>query len=190
MKKLLFTLSLLLVTFIANSQAQIIIFRTFEDFQNENGEELDSYRHTITSMGNVNMVFKKGRKKVKINTKEFWGLIYKDALFRIDKKARQPVRLISVGDIMYYENGSAHLTMLKDNTNQGFFSKGSSCSVSKSINSEIINIPKLLSSSNEDPFNKFMKDNPDSSDLFECMKDDLEIQNVRKCVQEFHNEDE
>jgi hypothetical protein len=181
--KRILVLAILLMSFIAD--AQITVYRTYEDFKNKNGEKYDDYHGYSHSMGRVKLTFKKDGKKIKIHCRDMWGFSYKDAFFRIDKKYNQPTRVISIGKIIYYENGIAHLSMIRNNTKSGEFSIGYYCYVSKNINSELIPMPGLLISDARKKIKKFKEENPEYKELFDCIEKNYNYLNVRPCVTEF-----
>lgn len=181
--KLILILLLMLLTSIAKTQ--VVVYRTFEDFQNEIGEEYDDYHSCSHTMGNVKLKFKKGGKKIKIHCKDLWGFTYKDAFFRIHKKHSKPTRLISLGKIAYYENGVAHLTMIKNNKDSGSFSIGYFCYLSKNIGSELIPMPTNLISDVKKDIKNFKEKHPEYKDLFDCIEKDYHYLNVRPCIKEF-----
>lgn len=172
----------ILVTFVGN--AQVTVYKSYEDFQNKKGENYDDYHGFMHSAGNVKLTFKKEGKKNKIHCKEMWGFQYNEALFRIDNN-NQPARVISVGKIIYYENGIAHLSMIRDNKESGDFSIGYYCYVSKNINSELIPMPASLISDARKKIKKFKAENSEYKELFDCIENNYSYYNVRPCVEEF-----
>lgn len=93
--KLILILSIHLLTY--HAYAQVAVYRSFEDFQNGNGEMYEDYIGYSHFKRGVKLLLKKDGKTIKIHCKEIWGLTYKDALFRIDKKYNQPTRVLSIG---------------------------------------------------------------------------------------------
>src|SRR5690606_19129909 len=114
-----------------------------------------------------------------------WGFNYGDALFRIDKKHSQPTRVMNAGKIIYYENGIAHLSMIRDNSQSGSFSIGYYCYVSKNINSEMIPMPVRLISDARKRIKEFTEENPEYKNLFDCIEKNYNYFNVRPCVVAF-----
>jgi len=185
MKKINSTLILFLILMSLFSNAQVTVFRTFEDFQNEEGEMYDDYHSYLHKMGAVTLKFINDKNKVKIHCDDMWGFIYKDVLFRIDKRTSQPTRVINSGKIIYYENGIAHLGMIRDNTTKGSFSIGYYCYLSKDINSEMVPFPTTLISDARKKINNFKLDNPEYNELFDCIEKNYNYQNVRICTVKF-----
>lgn len=181
--KRILILAIILMSFIAN--AQITVYRTYEDFQNKSGEKYDDYHSYSHSLGSVKLTFKKAGKKFKIRCRDIWGFSYKDAFFRIDKKYNQPTRVLSIGKIIYYENGVAHLSMVKNNNESGQFTIGYFCYVSKSITSELIPMPGQLISDARKKIKKFKEKNPEYKELFDCIEKNYNYLNVRPCIEEF-----
>lgn len=135
------------------------------------------------------LIFKKDGEKIKIHCNDMWGFIYEDALFRVDKKLNQPTRAISVGKIIYYENGLAHLGMIRDKEETAGFSIGYFCYVSKKLNSDIIPMPASLISDAYKKIKKFKKENPEYNELFDCIEKDYNYRKVRSCIIEFEEKE-
>ena len=186
--RLLLLLSLCLLPFI--SQAEVIVFETFQDFVDQKGTTYDDYHGYSHAMGAVKIILKDNGKKVKIKCRDIWGFVYNDALFRTDHVHDQPVRLLSFGKICYYENGIAHLNMLKNDSESGSFSIGYYCYVSATIDGTLVPMPSTLLSDARKKIKKFKEANPQYKDLFDCIEKNYNYQNVRPCVEEFEKEAE
>jgi hypothetical protein len=184
MKKIKSILVLLFLVISIFANAQIEIYRTYEDYQKKNGEKFDEYVGYFHSMGNVKLTFKKNGEKTKIFCKDMWGFLYKDVLFRVDN-FNQPTCVMSTGKIIYYENGIAHLEMIRDNKETGDFTIGYYCYVSKNLNSDIIPMPSSLISDAYKKIRIFKEENPQYSRLFDCIEKDYNFYKVRACVAEY-----
>ena len=189
MMKSLFALAFICIACVA--QAQVTVFKTFEDFTNKNGETFDEYRRFFSDFGVYFLKVRKGKKSTKFRAKEIWGFSFKDALFRIDKAEGMPVRVLSVGKIIYYGNGFAHLDMVETGSNSSTFSFGYHAYVSKSLNSFII----PLEAHYKDQFyqvsfgmklKSFREDYPEYEPLFDCIGGYYQSVNlIGNCVKEF-----
>lgn len=177
---------LLIISFSLHSQ--VVVYRTFEDFQNEIGEEYDSLHDYSTFFNQIKLIFKKGKKKVKIPCKKMWGFSYKNALFRVHKKYSQPARVISFGKIVYYENGIAHLSMLKFGESFGQYDKGYAGYFSKSINSEMVPIPTQILSDAKRAIRRFKKEHPEYKELFDCLGKNYTQYNISPCLEKFEEQ--
>ena len=184
MKKFTLIVILILISFYVNGQ--VTVYRTYEDFKNKNGEIYDHYVGYSYFGKNVTIRLKNKNKKVRIRCKDMWGFVYKDALFRIDKRTNQPTRLISLGKIAYYENGVAHLSMLRDKSKEGSVTRGYFSYVSKDLSSKMVPMPKQLLSDARKKIKKFKKNHPEYKSLFECIgKRYSNYFMVRQCIDEF-----
>lgn len=182
-------LILSLLIFALSIKADVIIYKSYDSYKKDIGERYDDYKSYYHTNGNVKLKFLKDGKKVKINCKDIWGFKYNDVLFRIDKRHTQPTRVISVGKICYYENGVAHLQMMKKNTTEGNFSVGYYCYVSKNLNSELIPMPGSLISDARKKIKRFKAANSQYKKLFDCIEKNYHYKNVRPCVEAFEKEE-
>jgi hypothetical protein len=181
--KSIISLALILSSFVAS--AQLTIYRTFEDYQHEKGEVYDDYvgySHVIK----VKLKLIKDGEEVTVSCKGVWGFKYKEGLFRVHEKLSQPARVMSVGNIVYYENGAAHLGMLRDNTNKGYYDVGYNCYFSTSMSDDLVPMPRDSGISDASKqIKKFKKLHPEYADLFECIGKSYMYTNVSPCVKSF-----
>lgn len=183
---------ILLVMVISNqTHAQIEVYRTFEDYQNGVSEKFDTYRGAGHSSGRVFLMFynEMEKKKKNVKCKEMWGFKYNGALFRNEIFVGQPARVIIAGDIIYYENGIAHLDMIRYNKNEGEFSLGAYCYLSKDLNSKMIAL-SITDENHEKSFAEFKEQFPEFEDIYECMGKDYSPRVVATCVAEYEEENE
>lgn len=178
----LLRISVILLLFFWNHVAysQVTVFRTYEDFKNERGENYDEYNSYLVALGSATLYFLKDNAKHKIQCKDIWGFVYKDVLFRIDEFSNQPARLMSHGKIFYYENGIAHLDMLKHNKDNGTSPSSLSVFFSKSLDTPVV------SSGTSKPYNKFKTNHPEYKEFLECIDVNRHsVYTARECVAEF-----
>lgn len=173
--------------FFLNANSQIVIFQTYEDYKNGVGEKYDSYRGYTSVLNNLKLNLVKDNKNVNVSCENMWGLTYNDVVFRIDNSSKpyQIARLIFNGKICYYENGYAHLEMIRDNKTTGDFSIGNLNSLSKDINSEICALPFNMAIELKRKYNAFKEEYPEYKSIFECIGKDFSQKNVLSCVQLF-----
>ena len=177
--KVLLILSILFISL--KVSADVVVYRTYEDFQNEDGEEYDDYRSYIHTMGSYTIIFMNNGKKVKIRCRDMWGFTYDDVLFRMD--GNLATRVVSIGTICYYENGTANLDMIKYKKKTGEFAYGHFCYISKTLDSKLIPMPAVLAGKSE--INEFKKQHPECDTLFKCLDNNYHYTKVRPCVEEF-----
>ncbi|MCC6700766.1 MAG: hypothetical protein IT221_04535 [Fluviicola sp.] len=182
--KLILVLSILFFTH--NSHAQFKVYRTFEDAQNDIGEEYDDYSGYFHAMGSVRLKLLKDSIETTVECKNIWGFTYKGAIFRVEKKYSQPAIILSNNNIVYYENGLAHLHMLKFNSNNAEVNVGQACYISTDINSEMIAVPILYRRDVMKRFKKFIKNNPEYKPLGDCILIKVRtLTIIRSCIEEF-----
>ena len=119
MKKLLFTTWLLLMSLITFSQNGI--YRTFEDYTNNNLEDIGDFIYKDKSGASAHLSYTINGKKKKLacKDKDFWGFMYEGHLFRNNHDyGGLAYVVISKGDYIYYESGSAYMRAF-ENEKQG-----------------------------------------------------------------------
>lgn len=147
------------------SMAQLTVYKTFEDFKNQEGESYAIYYGHMHIGGKYRILVKQKRtdKEIKIKCKKIWGFTYKDQLFRSTGKTGSFARLMYQGGIYYYENGVAHMDILSSDAGQGNFSIGYFAYFSEGINSELFPYTN-------GKLRKLTKEFPEHETLFECIK--------------------
>jgi len=138
--RLFHALALVLFTLSAFGQSppEVRVYKTYEDFTEDRGEDYDSFKHCNHGMGSVTMVFLRDGEKKKVACKDIWGFRYKDALFRVEKTYSQPARLLVEGALCFYGNGWAHLTMLKDGVSEASYPVGAESYLSSGVRAPLI----------------------------------------------------
>ncbi len=180
MKSILLTL---LLFFSCSVYSQVTVYATYEDFVNQKGVQYDDYKSWAFAGRKMSLVLLKDGEKHKIGCdKKTWGFVYKDVLFRVYVKYRQPVRLMSQGKICYYENGAAHLSMLSTGKSSGTAQGGVHSFFSAKINSEIV---PFKGTDERSESGMLFRSNSDYKYLIGCLKKYMDIDFVRGCVSNF-----
>ena len=73
------------------------------------GEPVGEFVDLYPVFGQWTLFFIKDGLERKVKCKDIWGFTYKGILFRITDEGPIPVRLMTEGQVCYYENGIAHL---------------------------------------------------------------------------------
>lgn len=173
MKKLLFPFVFFLLFTTSRSQT-LIVFKTFDDFLNNKGEKHEGLTYSGANTGPAFMVlvFNSLFGKFRLSQKGHWGFIYKGQLYKFDNR-RDPVWVGIVGkNIVYYENGYAHLN------EKGYCPAGWFYYLSADLNSDPFVIP-----TRRHVYKRIMEANPECKPLFECI--DQKNANYKKCVEKF-----
>jgi hypothetical protein len=184
-KNILLTLFLF---FSMASYSQVTVYYSFDDFKNEKGEVFDDYKHYFMASA-VTLTFVKNNKNHRVKCKKMWGFTYKDALFRVDEFNKVPARLMSHGKIFYYENGIAHLDMLKNNSQSGSSPSSFMVFFSKSLETPVVAFTSNKTMVARIPYQKFKKNYPEYKELYDCMNGDYYISNTRECVYSFQGKE-
>ena len=161
-------------------------YRTYQDFLDKKLVEQDELASYFHSVGKVTLVFKKGGEKEKIKCAEIWGFLFKGQLFRIDETYGQPAKVISAGKITYYENGWAHMEMIKSGTDKGEYAIGYYGYLSNDLNSKMTPLPIGLSDAKK-KFKDFKASNLQHGALYDCMEDGKSLDVTRNCVAKYNN---
>jgi len=169
---------ILFIGILTNLQAEVLVFETYQDFTNKKATKYDEFRGFMHVSGNFKLLIRHNNKKESVKLKKIWGFTVKDALFRVGTKKYHPVRVIKVGEFVYYENGFAHAKISDNDSESASFQWGYFTYISKSINSEIIPIHYL------GPFKKFGREHPPAKEFVDCVRKGREYYetNIRFCL--------
>lgn len=185
--KTIFISLILMISY--TSHAQIEVYRTYEDFQRGISEQFETYSGAMRSGSKVTLRFQNKDGKTNIKCKEVWGFRYKDALFRNDVEVGQPTRVMISGNIIYYENGIAHMDMIRYNKKEVEFSLGSYCYLSKDLNSKMIAVNRE-DINYEKNIKEFKQQFPEFEELFNCIEKYSIPEKVSSCVNLYSEESE
>ncbi|MCW3084165.1 MAG: hypothetical protein JWP12_1531 [Bacteroidetes bacterium] len=165
----------------------VIIYKTYEDFQNNNGEQYDSLKNAWAS--HFHMALLKDGKRIAVEGKNFWGFKYGDALFRVNKGAAY--RVLTYGPkLCYYEDGYAYIVSIMHKESMVSFENGMPVSfISTSLNSELITLFRTVHDykHEEKQIEKLRTKlaGPVYDDFFKCINGSLFIDVLRACTQKF-----
>ncbi|MBX2960663.1 MAG: hypothetical protein KF732_11995 [Flavobacteriales bacterium] len=189
MKKLKHTLFILLIFFTLIANAQITVYNSYDDYKNKKGESFEGYQDFYATNNNFKLIFKSNGTKTVISCKDIWGFTYKkeyqEGLFRVDRQDNQPCRVLNLGKIVYYENGGAHMSMLKNYSSEATIAFGHFCYLSKNLESDFVPMPAFIVSKSKQKLNAFKDENPQYKALFDCIEKDYDYKKVRICVEAF-----
>jgi hypothetical protein len=174
-----------LAPFLGSAQNDLKVFKTYDDFVNKVGEEYSFHRLFWPTAKGIGLIVERGNEKIKINGKDIWGYSYKDGLFRYDRNHNQPVRVMSIGKIIYYENGQASMEMLRKNKEYSDFRFGYYCYVSKSLATDIIPLDNYVFGDTKSKISAFKKQYAEFKVFFDCLGKRYEYDKVRLCIKEF-----
>lgn len=162
-------------------KAEITVFKTYEDFLSDKGETYEEYKNHIAVMGSVKLILMKDRKKKTINCKDIWGFRMDDMLFRVHKKFKQPAKVMYEGSVVYYENGLAHLEMIKQDREFINITTGYAVYFSKDLSSELVPMPSSGQTGGKG-YKKFKNENPKLQSFFKCVDQAPVFYSIRECV--------
>ena len=180
----------LLTTF--SSYSQTGVYKSYDDYVNGNVEKMaDHLKYFESDFGVILKFTDLEGKLVKYKPKSIWGFIYKGNLFRTTLN-NDIVYLVDTGRVCFYENGTAHLNMLFEQSSTGQFIRGIFCYISSGLDGKIYGLPFkngpftiILAGKRE--YKEFKKKYPDNEDLYDCMDDEESYLKVRNCIKRFNN---
>lgn len=161
------------------------IYFTYNDYVQHKMKPMGDYVTMTDSLGKIHITFINGGKKQKFECSKIWGFQYKYKLFRCDVEGRPPARVIGVGKIVYYENGFAHLEILKNDLEEGNFSKGAYCYLSNNLLGKMIAMPEEISNDLYKDVELFKARHKQYKKLFDCIESEYNTSKIFKCVKNF-----
>lgn len=150
------------------------------------GEPVGEYVDLYPAMGQWTLLFEKDGVKRKVKCKDIWGFLYKGVLFRINDEGPIPVRLMTEGVVCYYENGFAHLRMLRDDIEAATYDVGNAAYLSKDLRGPIVPA-KFKVDDTRSPSGRFRMEYPMLEPLYRCIAERDEMDPIRQCVVDFES---
>ncbi len=181
MKILLFFLTCLLSQFIC---AQVLmVYPTYQRYLSGDGIE---YSELLDIKDNgTSLKLKLNGEKTEIKCEGFWGLTYKEEVFRVEPNEHSIMMLVNKGKICYYENGESNLWLLKNDNGKVRMSTGYECCLSIDLESPLVVVPTPGPSVPKKPWLKFQDENKNLESLFDCIRDKSSLEKIQICVQKF-----
>lgn len=111
----LFTILLPMTLCAQLDDMKVTTYTSLEDYQNGNGSIYEYLSHS--GYYQVDLHLTQYGEKVEVKCEDIWAFKFNGAFFRIRAIEGHPYRLISEGNICYYEDGTAHLKMFERGEN-------------------------------------------------------------------------
>lgn len=150
------------------------------------GEAVGEYVDLYPAVGQWTLIFEKDGKKRRVKCKDIWGFLYKGVLFRIAEEGPIPVRLMTEGQVCYYENGFAHLRMLHDDIEHATYNVGNAAYLSKDLRGPIVRA-RFREGDTRSPSGRFCIEHPALDHLTRCIAERDEMDTIRQCVVDFES---
>ncbi|MBX2972581.1 MAG: hypothetical protein KF797_05725 [Flavobacteriales bacterium] len=150
------------------------------------GEAVGEYVDLYPAMGQWTLLFEKDGVKRKVKCKDIWGFLYKGVLFRINEEGPIPVRLMTEGIVCYYENGFAHLRMLREDLEHATYDVGNAAYLSKDLKGPIVHA-RFKEGDTRSPSGRFRMEHPALDQLILCIGERDEMDPIRQCVVDFES---
>lgn len=161
------------------------VFATHSDYVQHKIKPMDDFVMLVDTLGSFFIIFEKKGKKQKVECSKVWGFQYKFKLFRCNGAKHPPARVISNGKITYYENGPAHLDMLKNETSEAHFSEGAYCYFSVNLLGNMLEMPSKFSREVYGDVEKFKTKHKQYKKLFSCIETNYNPAKIYDCVKAF-----
>jgi hypothetical protein len=180
---ILFSLTLLYTQTSFSQEFSVTLFKTFSDYENNQGVELgDYYGYGLSSAG-FSIITKKAGKKRTEKMNDYWGFRLDTSVFRVDRKT--PYLVIKImPEFVFYLHGSYNTTKLDayDQVSAKTELQFSNYHISKDMASPIM--PMGLGKAKKE-FNEIGSVNP----FMKCVVWKRSNEEVKDCFQEYYSED-
>ncbi len=199
MKKILCLIILISLSFALFGQTNLTIYKTYEEFDKNSGEvnrgnyRIRNYKE-FGRKSTINFItkdkkVKKGNRKITVKCHEVWGFKLNGLLFRtIDGQNGAPMCVLNIGKMVYYENGLSHLLAIARGWDgiEWAIGWGSACYISKTIESDLIQVNTRGTKDEEYQLYRFVNDNQEFMPFFDCLKDGKNpVSQIRNCLESF-----
>ncbi|MBG6112143.1 hypothetical protein IWX84_003042 [Flavobacterium sp. CG_9.10] len=146
-----------------NSNKNLIIFKTYEDFVSNSGINLGIIvNYLCTDWGANKIVVKNGSQEEKINMNKYWGFKIDNYIFRMNKDGlRLPLFVFKNNEKVFYIDGYINFDKIAFGSDGYSIRESDGCFYSDNLNSEVFEITKII---------KKEKYNPKLKDLITCIK--------------------
>lgn len=154
----------------------LVLFQTLEEERFDKGQmvgDFIGYEWTLGKLALLTFVDKKNSRRH--SAKHLWGFKVGDHTYRIVEA--RAYRILDKGNGIYYENGFAHMNMQMDHEGESDVELGSYSFLSKTIDSEIVEIPSKKAT-------KFFEGDASLYAFLECIRKlkPHKTQKIRECM--------
>jgi hypothetical protein len=179
----LFSLTLLYSQSSFSQEFPVTLFKTFSDYENNQGVELgEYYGFGLSSAGFSILTMRAGKKRTeKMN--ENWGFLIDDVLFRVDRKT--PYQVVKImPDFVFYLHGADHATKLRkhDKVSTKAELQFTEYHISKDMSAPIVGLGGLKAK-------KEFKEVGSVNAFMKCAAWKRYRKEINDCFQEYYSED-
>ena len=150
------------------------------------GEPVGEFVDLYPVFGQWTLFFLKDSVERKVKCKDIWGFLYKGVLFRINDEGPIPVRLMTEGEVCYYENGFAHLRMVRDDLEVATYDVGNAAYLSKDLKGAIVPA-RFKEDDTRSASGRFRTEYPMLEPLYRCIGESDQMDPIRQCVVDFES---
>lgn len=146
-----------------NSNKNLIIFKTYEDFESNSGLNLGKISdYSYDNWGGNKIFVIKEDVEEKININQYWGFSIDDNTFRMNKNGiRLPLLVLKKDEKIFYVDGYVYFDKIVFGKNGYSIRDSDGYYYSDNLNTEVFEITKII---------KKEKNNPILKDLITCIK--------------------
>jgi len=180
---ILFSLTLLYTQSSFSQEFPVTLFKTFSDYENNQGVELGDYYGYGISTAGFSIITKKAGKKRTEKMNDYWGFLLDSALYRVDNKTAYLVIKIKP-EFVFYLHGSSNPTILNlyDKASAKTYLQFTEYHISKDMASPIM--PMGLAKAK-----KVFKEIGSVNAFMKCVVWKKSNEEVKDCFQEYYSED-
>lgn len=175
---------------ITGGYSQTGVYKTYEDYTNNRIEPMqDTIGFIEFSLGSTLKFLNPENTEVKYKPKEIWGFLFKGSLFRTDGNIT--LYVADTGKIFYFENGGAHIRMLRKDVNYAVTATGELAYLSNELNGKLYRMPEFANGAtfvvgNRKQYNEFKRKYPDHEDFYDCLGNSVDYHEMRKCAKDYN----
>ncbi|MFT4526702.1 MAG: hypothetical protein ACI85F_002879 [Bacteroidia bacterium] len=154
----------------------LIVFQTLDEERFDKGQNVGDFIGYDWTLGKLTLLtFIDKRNSRRHSAKDLWGFKVGDQTYRIVEA--RAYRVLDKGNGVYYENGFAHMNMQMDDEGESDVELGSYSFLSKSLDSEIVEIPSRKAE-------KFFETDGSLAAFLECIKKlkPHKTEKIRECM--------
>lgn len=180
-------LSVALYFFFLSANAQLTIYKTYDDYKNNTGKEYDnSYGYYgmggSDAFGGFIVIFKSDKSgKIEVKCGQVWGFKYDGRLFRTGPK-EAPFWVRHIGKLCFYGNGHDELPKVRGGYWSNVIQAGAEDYISKDLQSKFFVFPihdlKKLPAALKEAKKQF----PEDTKLLDCIGNATIIEDIEDCI--------
>lgn len=189
MKRFLIIKAILFII-LASGYSQTGVYKSYDDFVNDRIEPMqDTVGFIEFNLGSTLKFLTPQGSEVKYKPKDIWGFLLKGSLFRTDGNIT--LYVADTGKIFYFENGGAHIRMLRKEVKNAVTATGYLAYISSELNGKLYRMPDFANGAtfvvgNRKQYNEFKKKFPEHEEFYDCLGSSVDYLDMRQCAKEYN----